>query len=96
MSVQKIIVHTQYFENYGFHEGGEYWKPKGGYDFHIMMDLDLLMYSNHKAIFSEMLKSKSNELNRFEYIDYSVQWEEPELLGTQEDYIQVNQKLETV
>jgi hypothetical protein len=43
-----------------------------------------------------MLKAKSNELNKFEYIDYSVQWEEPELLGTQEDYIQVNQKLETV
>jgi hypothetical protein len=26
----KLVIWTQYWENYGFAEGGEHWKPKGG------------------------------------------------------------------
>ena len=93
MSMNKILVHTQYYENYGFHEGGEHWKPKGGHTFQIEMDADLLMYTDPAEVFSKMLESQNSDLERFKYIEYEIQWQEPTLLGTQEDYIKTNQEL---
>jgi len=40
-----------------------------------------------------MLESQSNDLERFTYLEYEIQWQEPTLLGTQEDYIKANQEL---
>jgi hypothetical protein len=93
MSVNKILVHTQYYENYGFNEGNFHWKPKGGHTFQIEMDADLLMYTDPAEVFGKMLESQNSDLERFTYLEYEVQWQEPTLLGTQEDYIKANQEL---
>ena len=93
MSVNKILVHTQYYENYGFHEGGEHWKPKGGHTFQIEMDADLLMYTDPVEVFSKMVESQNSDLERFKYVDHEIVWQEPTLLGSQEDYIKTNQEL---
>ena len=93
MSMNKILVHTQYYENYGFHEGGEHWKPKGGHTFQIEMDADLLMYTDPAEVFGKMVESQNSDLERFKYIEYEIIWQEPTLLGTQEDYIKTNQEL---
>ena len=93
MSINKILVHTQYYENYGFHEGGEHWKPKGGHTFQIEMDADLLMYTDPAEVFSKMVESQNSDLERFKYVDHEIVWQEPTLLGSQEDYIKANQEL---
>ena len=93
MSINKILVNTQYYENYAAHEGGEHWKPKGGHTFQIEMDADLLLYTDPREVFGKMLESQSNDLERFTYLEYEIQWQEPTLLGTQEDYIKANQEL---
>jgi len=93
MSVNKILVHTQYEENYGFHEGNFHWKPKGGHTFQIEMDADLLMYTDPSEVFGKMLESQNSDLERFTYLEYEIQWQEPTLLGTQQDYIKTNQEL---
>lgn len=94
MSKNTILVHTQLEENYGFHEGTQYWKKKGGHTFQIEMDADLLMYSDTAAIFGKMVESQSNDLERFTFLEYEVQWQTPSVLGTQSDYIKVNESLE--
>ena len=58
------------------------------------MEADLLMYSDAKAIFSKMLESQNTIAERFEYIDYEIQWSSPTVLGTQADYIAANKALE--
>lgn len=94
MSNTTILVHTQYEENYGFHEGGIHWKKKGGHTFQIEMDVDLLMYSNPEMVFGKMLESHCNDLERFTYVDHDIQFQAPSFLGTQSDYITANQSLE--
>ena len=93
MSVNKILVHTQYEENYGFSEGNFHWKPKGGHTFQIEMDADLLMYTDPVEVFSKMVESQNSDLERFKYVDHEIVWQEPTLLGSQEDYIKANQDL---
>ena len=79
-----IQILTQYYENYGFHEGTEHWKPKGGFDFTVEVDSDILMYTRDlKAILSQMVKEQSTELERFEYIEHSVSFSEPHQLDTE-------------
>lgn len=95
MSINKVLVHTQYEENYGFHEGGVHWKPKGGHTFQIEMDADLFMFSNPTEVFGKMLESHNSDLERFTYIGHEIQFQTPTVLGTQEDYIKANQSLET-
>ena len=93
MSMNKILVHTQYEENYGFHEGNFHWKPKGGHTFQIEMDADLLLYTDPAEVFGKMSESQNSDLERFTYVEYEIQWQEPTLLGSQEDYIKANQEL---
>jgi hypothetical protein len=98
MSKQTILVNTQYYENYNVTSNGfgetPSWKAKGGHTFSIEMDADLLMYSDSKAIFSKMLESQNSIAERFEYIDYEIQWSKPTVLGSQADYIAANEALE--
>ena len=94
MSINTVLVHTQYEENYGFHEGGVHWKKKGGHTFQIKIDVDLLMYSNPEKVFGKMLESHCNDLERFTYIDHDIQFQTPSVLGTQKDYIAANKSLE--
>ena len=92
MSQNKVLIHTQYEENYGFYEGTQHWKKKGGHTFQIMMDADHLMYSNAEAIFGKMLAAHSNNLERFTYMEHEIQWQEPTVLGTEADYISIMQE----
>ena len=87
MSINTILVHTQYEENYAHYEGGFHWKKKGGHTFQIEMDADILMYTDPAEVFGKMLLNHSNDIERFTYLDYEVQWQAPTPLGTQEDYI---------
>ncbi len=93
MSVNKILVYTQYYENKAFYEGGEAWRPKGGHTFQIEIDADLLMFTDPSEVFGKMLESQNNDLERFTYAGHEIEWQEPTVLGTQEDYIKVNQEL---
>jgi len=94
MSVNTILIHTQYEENYGFNEGNFHWKKKGGHTFQIEMDADLLMYSDPAEVFSKMLESQNSDLERFTYLEYEIQFHKPTVLGTHADYITANQSLE--
>ena len=94
MSINKILVHTQYEENYGHYEGNFHWKKKGGHTFQIEMDADLLMYTDPRDVFAKMLESQNSDLERFTYVDHQIQFHTPTILGTQDDYIKANQLLE--
>ena len=93
MSLNKILVHTQYYENYAHYEGGEHWKKKGGHTFMIKMDADLLLYTDPAEVFGKMIENTSNDVARYKYIDYEIVWQEPMVLGTQADYIKINSEL---
>ena len=97
MSVNKILVHTQYFENYNVGPEGfgevPHWKPKGGHTFQIEMDADLLLYTDPAEVFGKMLEKQNSIAERFTYIEYEIQWQEPTVLGSQEDYIKTNNEL---
>ena len=94
MSINKILVYTQYEENYAHYEGGEHWKSKGGHTFQIEMDADLLLYSDPSQVFGKMLESHNSDLERFTYVDHEIQFHTPTVLGTQDDYIAANSSLE--
>jgi len=98
-----VLIHTQYFENYnvgpdGFNTYGDglpHWKPKGGHTFSIEMDTDILLYCDDApAIFQKMLDGQASVAERFEYIDHEIQWQEPTVLGTQDDFIGHMQAIE--
>ena len=81
----KINVNAQRYENYGFHEGREHWKPKGGTLFVIEdVDMDQVTYSWEEQIVAaikEQLEANSNDLERFEYIDHEVIFSEAKIAG---------------
>jgi hypothetical protein len=99
MSVNKILIHTQYEENYAAHDwNGEgecpqAWKPKGGHVFQIKMDADLLMYSDGAIVFAKMLEGQNTDYERYTYLDHEIQYGEPSPLGDQSDYVEANQSL---
>jgi hypothetical protein len=95
MSINKILVHTQYEENYAHYEGGFHWKKKGGHTFQIEMDADLLLYTDPADVFGKMLETHNSDIERFTYIDYEIQFHKPTVLGTQADYIAANASLES-
>jgi len=81
----KINVNAQRYENYGFHEGNEYWKPKGGTLFTVEdVDADAVAYADHKQVveaIQEQLSERSNDLEKFEYIDHEVIFSEAKIAG---------------
>jgi hypothetical protein len=97
MTKETVLVHTQYEENYGFHNGTSHWKKKSGHTFQIKMDADVLMYADPitiLAVFNKMLESQSNMLERFTYVDHEIQFQEPNVLGTEEDFMSIMQELQ--
>lgn len=80
-----VRVNAQRYENYGFHEGREYWKPKGGTYFTVEdVDSDVVDYADKNLIkeaLIEQLKSFSNDLERYEYIDHEVIFSEMKIAG---------------
>lgn len=87
MSKVKVLVHTQYFENY---TDTDYplWKAKGGYTFQIEMDADIIFYAGSEdAIFTRLVERHNNTHCKFEYLNYEIQFEEPGHLATEEEYV---------
>jgi hypothetical protein len=94
-----VLIHTQYFENYNVGPEGfgaiPHWKPKGGHTFSIEMDTDILLYCDDAAaIFQKMLDGQASVAERFEYIGHEIQWQEPTVLGTQDDFVKHLQAIE--
>ena len=81
----KVTVNTQRYENYGFHEGNEYWKPKGGMTFTIEdVDGDVVAYAKRDQVIEvikEQLNERSNDLEKFEYIDHEIIFSEAKIAG---------------
>ena len=80
-----VRVNAQRYENYGFHEGREYWKPKGGTYFTVEdVDSDVVDYADKNLIkeaLIEQLESFSNDLERYEYIDHELVFSEMKIAG---------------
>ena len=93
MSINKILVHTQYEENYGHYEGNFHQKKKGGHTFSIELDADILMYTDAESVFNKMLESHNTDIERFTYVDHDIQFHTPTVLGTHEDYIKAHADL---
>ena len=83
-----IRITAQYYENYAIGpnglEGAPYWKPKGGHEFIIKADSDVVIYADDlKEILIEMVAAQSNDYEKFEYIDHDVQFSKPTILSTE-------------
>jgi hypothetical protein len=88
----KIILSTQYYENYNVGPEGfgevPFWKPKGEVQFQIEMDTDIILYCDEvNKIFSKMVEKHNTIAEKFEYIGYEIQWHEPHLLGTEDEFL---------
>ena len=95
-----ILVHTQYYENYNVGPNGfgetPHWKPKGGHTFKIEMDTDVLFYCGTEAeVFQRMLDKHETIAERFKYVEHEVQWQEPTLLGTEAEFLDIIAEVET-
>ena len=91
----KVIVTAQYYENYNIDnpESNLHWKPKGGVDFVIELNPDILFYSDPNFVFGKMLKKHCDEYSKYEYSSYEIKWQEPILLGTAEEFNEMTKKL---
>ena len=81
-----VLVNCQYFENYnvgpdGFNTYGDkqpHWKPKGGHQFTMEVETDVVMYTDDlEGKLTEIVKEQSNDLEKFEYRDHEVLFQEP-------------------
>ena len=73
-----VRIESQYFENYGTAEA-PHWKPKGGQEFTIRIDSDILFYNKEGAesVIAHMLDDRSNEYVRYELISMEPVFCEP-------------------
>ena len=98
MTKVKVIVTTQYFENYNVGPDGfgaiPNWKPKGGVDFQMEIDSDVLMYTVADAILTKMVEKQNSIAERFEYRGYEIQWNEPIALGTEDEYLAILESMQ--
>jgi len=80
-----VRILTQVEENYGFYNGNEHWKKKGGQEFSMEVDDGLMMYGEEDVItqsFQKFLDLESNELQRFTYVSHELVFHKPiELKG---------------
>lgn len=82
-----IRITAQFYENYAIGpnglEGAPYWKPKGGHEFIIKADSDMVIYADDlKTILTEMVAEQSNDYEKFEYIDHEVIFSKPTELSS--------------
>ena len=79
-----VKVMAQYYENYS-DTNTPYWKPKGGQEFEIVIDSDIIMYADDlKSHLTEMVAAQSNEHFKYEYIEHDVQFKKPITLDSGE------------
>jgi len=74
----RVEVLAQVLENYGYHEGGNAWKPKGAQMFIIYAD-DVQYYDKEDLVeaIKVCLEKESNDYNRFEYVNHELMFHEP-------------------
>ena len=78
-----VKVMAQYYENYSDTKT-PYWKPKGGQEFQIVIDSDIIMYADDlKNHLTEMVAAQSNEHFKYEYIEHDVQFNKPITLDSE-------------
>lgn len=87
----KLVVSCQYYENYnvGLDGFGEipHWKPKGGHEFEIEVDSDVLLYSNKlEQHLTKLVEAQSTIAEKFEYRSHEIQWSEPSVIPTESLY----------
>jgi hypothetical protein len=78
-----VQISAQYYENYNFENGGTpNWKPKGEQVFTLRADTDLFFYGEEMCIeaIKTMIASKTDRLNKFEYISHEIIFQEPMVL----------------
>ena len=95
----KLIVGCQYFENYNVGPEGfgevPHWKPKGGHEFEIEVNSDVLLYSNDLVKhLTKMVEAQSTIAEKFEYRDHELNWSEPSVLSTEKLYELINNENE--
>lgn len=95
-----IRITAQLYENYNFYPNGPtgspYWKAKGGHEFIIKADEDLVMYApNLKDILIDMVADQSNQHERFEYIDHELVFSKPTELSSEIFSTKVGNQFET-
>ena len=60
------------------YEGRTHWKPKGGHQFTMEVTTDVVMYTDDlEGKLTEIVKEQSNDLEKFEYRDHEVLFQEP-------------------
>ena len=93
-----IIITATYYENYNVNSKGfgevPYWKRKGNHEFSIVMNSDLVFYCDDvDQIFTEMVSKHNTIAEKFEYVDYKIQHQQPTELGSVEDFLTINKSL---
>ena len=89
----KIIINSQYYQNYSDTDT-PYWKPKGGHEFQIVVDSNVLMYSNElEKHLTKIVSKQSDEREKFEYRGHEVQFSDPTMLGSCELYDLINSEV---
>jgi hypothetical protein len=89
----KIIINSQYYQNYSDTDT-PYWKPKGGHEFQIVVDSNVLMYSNElEKHLTKIVSKQSDEREKFEYRGHEVQFSDPTMLGSGELYDLINSEV---
>ncbi len=70
----RVIVLSQYYENYSEVENIPYWKPKGGYHFSFIVDVNTIIYSEDSVVegIKEVLEGECDNHSRYEYISHEV------------------------
>lgn len=73
-----VRIEAQYYENYGSSEA-PYWKPKGGQEFTIRIDSDILFYNKEgvASVLSHMLDDRSGDYIRYELLSFEPVFGEP-------------------
>ena len=97
----KVIVYTQFYENYNVGPDGfgevPHWKPKGGHEFEIEINSDYLFYCDDAdAVLSEMVSNHNSVAEKFEYKSYEIQFSEPTKLGTEDEFLKVHQNTDLI
>lgn len=89
-----ILVHAQYEENYDYDKGNFRWKKKGSETFIIEIDENILLNSNSSEVFAKMLTSYCNAEVRYTYISHEVQFINPKILGTEEQFLEIQDEID--
>ncbi len=76
-----VRIEAQYFENYGT-GANPHWKPKGGQEFTIRIDSDILFYNKEgvESVLAHMLDTLSGDYVRYELISFEPVFSEPKQL----------------